>query len=128
SMNAGERLQLLDQEGLEVAFLYPTIELLWEAECDDAEISQAYTCAYNRWIADFCRDSGGRLVPIAHLSLGDPAAAARELERAVEDGCKGAFVAPFTISRRPHGDAAHDRVFAAAPDCDVPLAMHPTFA
>jgi uncharacterized protein len=28
-------------------------------------------------------------VPIAHLSLGDPEAAARELERAVKDGCKG---------------------------------------
>jgi hypothetical protein len=34
SMNAQERLQLLDQEGLDAAFLYPTIELLWEAECE----------------------------------------------------------------------------------------------
>ena len=49
----------------------------------DPELSAAYCRAYNRWIADFCRDSGGRLIPIAHLSLGDPAAAAEELERAV---------------------------------------------
>jgi len=122
-----ERLQLLDQEGMQKALLYPTIGLLWEAELFDAELSSAYCRAYNRWIADFCRDSGGRLVPIAHLSLGDPAEAARELRRAVEDGCKGAFVCPFTISRVPHGDPAHDAVFAAAQDLDVPLAIHPTF-
>ena len=122
-----ERLQLLDQEGMQKALLYPTIGLLWEAELFDAELSSAYCRAYNRWIADFCRDSGGRLVPIAHLSLGDPAEAARELRRAVEDGCKGAFVCPFTITRIPHGNPAHDAVFTAAQDLDVPLAIHPTF-
>jgi predicted TIM-barrel fold metal-dependent hydrolase len=122
-----ERLQLLDREGMQKALLYPTIGLLWEAELFDAELSSAYCRAYNRWIADFCRDSGGRLVPIAHLSLGDPAQAARELRRAVEDGCKGAFVCPFTITRVPHGNPAHDAVFAAAQDLDVPLAIHPTF-
>jgi len=122
-----ERLRLLDQEGIQKALLYPTIGLLWEAELFDAELSSAYCRAYNRWIADVCRDSGGRLIPIAHLSLGDPAEAARELGRAVEDGCKGAFLSPFTITRIPHGDPAHDAVFAAAQDLDVPLAIHPTF-
>src|ERR1700678_1276133 len=116
TMVAKERLQLLEQEGMEKTILYPTIGLLWEAELFDAELSAAYCRAYNRWIADFCRDSGGRLIPIAHLSLRDPDAAARELERAVKDGCKGAFVAPFTISRRPHADASHERIFAIAQD------------
>jgi uncharacterized protein len=127
TMDMKERLKLLDQEGMAKAILYPTIGLLWEAELFDAELSSAYCRAYNRWIADFCRDSGGRLIPIAHLSLGDPEEAAREFERAVKDGCKGAFVCPFTITRVPHGDAAHDRVFAVAQDLDVPLAIHPTF-
>jgi uncharacterized protein len=101
TMDMRERLQLLDKEGMAKALLYPTIGLLWEAETMDAELSGAYCRAYNRWIADFCRDSGGRLIPVAHLSLGDPDGAACELERAVKDGCKGAFVAPFNISRRP---------------------------
>lgn len=127
TMDMKERLQLLDREGMAKALLYPTIGLLWEAELFDPELSGAYCRAYNRWIADFCRDSGGRLVPIAHLSLGDPAEAARELERAVKDGCKGAFVCPFTISRVPHGDSRHDAVFAAAQDLNVPFALHPTF-
>jgi predicted TIM-barrel fold metal-dependent hydrolase len=127
AMDAGERLERLDQEGLAAAVLYPTLGVLWEAECMDADLSQAYTRAYNRWIVDFCADSGGRLVPIAHLSLGDPDAAARELERAVLDGCRGGWVAPFTMTRRPHGHPDHDRLFAAAQDLDVPLAIHPTF-
>jgi predicted TIM-barrel fold metal-dependent hydrolase len=126
TMGMKERLQLLDQEGLAKALLYPTIGLLWECETMDPELSGAYCRAYNRWIADFCRDSGGRLVPIAHLSLGDPEEAARELERAAKDGCRGAFVAPFTISRRPHGDSAHDRIFAIAQDHGLPFAIHPT--
>src|SRR5713101_1753576 len=127
SMNAKERIELLDQEHLDKAVLYPTLGILWEAEVNDVELSQAYCRAYNRWIADFCRDTGGRLVPIAHLSLGDPQAAQVELERAVKDGCKGAFVAPFTITHKPHGHSDHDPVFAKAEELDVPLAIHPTF-
>jgi uncharacterized protein len=126
TMDMKERLQLLDKEGMAKTILYPTIGLLWECETMDADLSAAYATAYNRWIADFCRDSAGRLVPIAHLSLGDPEAAARELERAIKDGCKGAFVAPFTISRRPHADAAHDRIFAIAQEAGIPFAIHPT--
>jgi hypothetical protein len=126
TMDMRERIQLLDREGMAKAVLYPTLGLLWECETMDPDLSGAYCRAYNRWIADFCRESGGRLVPIAHISLGDPDQAARELQRAAKDGCKGAFVAPFTITRRPHGDLVHDRVFAAAQDCGLPLAIHPT--
>ena len=127
TMDMKERVQLLDRERMTKSVLYPTLGILWEADLFDAGLSSAYCRAYNRWIADFCRDSGGRLVPIAHLSLGDPAEAARELARAVKDGCRGAFVCPFTITRVPHGDPRHDAVFAAAQDLDVPLAIHPTF-
>jgi len=127
AMDAKERVQRLEREGLDAAFLYPTLGVLWEAECEDVELAQAYTRAYNRWIADFCRDSGGKLIPIAHLSLGDPAAASEELVRAVKDGCKGGWVAPFSITRVPHGHPDHDRLFATAQDLDVPLAIHPSF-
>jgi predicted TIM-barrel fold metal-dependent hydrolase len=122
-----ERVALLDRENLQRALLYPTIGLLWEAEVEDPEISLAYCRAYNRWIADFCRDSGGRLVPIAHLTLLDPEGSAQELERAVADGCKGGFVCPFTHSRKPHGHADHDALWAKAVQLDVPMAIHPTF-
>ena len=126
SMDPNERLQVLDAEGIDAVVLYTTIGLLWEAELEDAELSQAYTRAYNRWICEFCAGSP-RLVPTAHLSLSDPDAAARELERAVDEGARGAYVAPFTHDGRPLGHPDNHAVFAAAQDLDVPFAIHPTF-
>jgi len=126
SMNPDERIELLDAEGIDAVVLYTTIGLLWEAELDDPELSQAYTRAYNRWICEFC-DGNPRLIPTAHLSLSDPSAAARELERAVGEGARGAYVAPFTHDGRPLGHPENEPVFAAAQDLEVPFAIHPTF-
>lgn len=126
SMDAKERLQLLDQEGTEKAILYPTLGILWEAEVEDPEISSAYCRAYNRWILEFCADTANPLLPIAHLSLGDVDEAVRELERTVKAGAVGAFVAPFTLTKKPHGHPDHDPVWAKAQELDVPIAIHPT--
>jgi uncharacterized protein len=126
SMDPGERLAVLDAEGLDAVVLYTTIGLLWEAELDEPDLCQAYTRAYNRWICEFCAGSP-RLVPAAHLSLTDPSAAAAELARAVAEGAKGAYVAPFAPGGKPLGHPDHDPVFAAAQDLGVPFAIHPTF-
>ncbi len=122
-----QRLRLIEKEHLEAALLYPTTGIGWEAALDDVELSQAHCRAYNRWIADFCRSASGRLVAIAHISLTDPEAAAQELERAVKDGCRGAFIASFTVSRRPPGHSFFDPVYAKAQELDVPIGIHPTF-
>lgn len=125
-MDPDERVRLLDAENIDAAILYTTVGLLWEAEVTDPDLSQAYTRAYNRWICEFCADSP-RLVPTAHLSLTDPEAAARELERAVGEGARGGYVAPFSHTGTPLGHPDHDVVFAAAQDLGVPFAIHPTF-
>jgi predicted TIM-barrel fold metal-dependent hydrolase len=127
SCDAEQRLQLMEQENLECTLLYPTIGLLWEVELKDPELSLAYCRAYNRWIADFCRDSKGKLVPIAQLTLLDVEGSTRELERAVQDGCKGAWVNPFNHHKIIHGDEAHYPLFRKCVELDVPLAIHPTF-
>jgi uncharacterized protein len=118
------RLALLDQDGIQTALLYPSLGLQWEAEVDDPAYALAHARAYNRWIEDFCAGSGGRLVPIAHLTLGDPDQAARELHRAVRAGARGGFVLPFTLSGVPHGHPDHDPLWAAAEELDVPIAIH----
>jgi predicted TIM-barrel fold metal-dependent hydrolase len=111
SMDPDERLKVLDAEGIDAAVLYTTVGLLWEVEVEDPDLAQAYTRAYNRWICEFCSGSD-RLVPAAHLSLSDPAAAAVEMERAVDDGARGCYVAPFTHNGKPLGHPDHDVVFA----------------
>jgi uncharacterized protein len=126
AMNPAERLKRIEQENLRAAFLYPTLSLLYEVETTDPEMAQAYTRAYNRYIVDFCKGSGGKLLPVAHLSLGDPEAAAKELERAVKEGCKGAWVCQFVMTRKPHAHPDHDVVFAKAQELGVPFGIHPS--
>jgi predicted TIM-barrel fold metal-dependent hydrolase len=127
SMDAKERLKRLDIENIERVFLYPTLGLLWEPECEDLELSMAYARAYNRWIVDFCSESNGRLLPIAHIPLGVPDLAEQELRRAARDGVKGFFVPPFIWSRKAHGHPDHHRVFAAAQELGLPCGLHPSF-
>ena len=126
AMDPGERIERLDMENLERVILYPTLCLFWIAECEDEDLTQAGLRAYNRWIVDFCADSGGRLLPMAQISLGDPEAAEREVRRVADDGVAGVFVPPFQWSRKPLGDPAHDRVFAAVEECGLPLGIHPS--
>ena len=126
AMDAKQRMQRLDLEGLDAAIIYPSLDLVWETECEDAGYAQAMCRAYNRWIVDWCSDSGGRLIPVAHLSLGDPHAAAEELERAVKAGCKGGWVVQFVMTRKPHAHPDHDVLFAKAQELDVPLGVHPS--
>lgn len=126
AMDAKQRMQRLDLEGLDAAIIYPSLDLVWETECEDADYAQAMCRAYNRWIVDWCSDSGGRLIPVAHLSLGDPHAAAEELERAVKAGCKGGWVVQFVMTRKPHAHPDHDVLFAKAQELDVPLGVHPS--
>lgn len=124
AVDAHERVERLNREGLHAAIIYPSLALTWETECEDADYAQAMTRAYNRWIVDWCSVSPHRLIPVAHLSLGDPAAAAAELERAVKAGCKGGWVVQFTMTRKPHAHPDHDVLFAKAQDLDVPIGIH----
>ena len=115
-----ERLDLLDAEHIDAAVI--TRRPVWEAELDDAELSQA-TRAYNRWICEWCpRAAAARC--LAHLSLGDPVAAADELVRAVGEGAR-VYVAVHA-HRQAARPSHHDVVFAAAQDHEPP-AIHPTF-
>ncbi len=127
AIHAGERIARLDAENLERVFLYPTLGLLWEPECEDLELAVAYARAYNRWIVDFCADSGGRLLPIAHIPLGVPELAEQELRRVARDGVRGFFVPPFIWTRKAHGHPDHHRVFAVAQELGLVMGLHPSF-
>ena len=126
SMNAKERIARMNKEGIAKSVLYPTLGLFL-GEIKDPDLYAAHCRAYNRWIIDFCSDSGGRLVPIAQVSLDDdPKEAAHELERAVKAGAKGGFFLPFNWKHKSPGHPDFDPLWAKAQELDVPLAIHPT--
>lgn len=120
------RLQVLDDEGIDVVLLYPTIGICWEGHVTEPALATAYTRAYNRYIVDFCAEDPARLVPVAHISLIDEDGAVEELGRARAAGCRAVYLSPDLAARggRALGDPAFDRFWAAAADLDVPIGFH----
>src|SRR6059036_3361264 len=62
------RLRVMDGEGIDAVLLYPTIGICWEGHVTDGALATAYTRAYNRWLAEFCRADPTRLYPSPDLA------------------------------------------------------------
>ena len=120
------RLKVMDGEGIDAALLYPTIGICWEGHVDDGALATAYTRAYNRWLAEFCRVEPRRLYPVAHISLLDPEGAVEETVRARRDGCVGIYLSPDLAARG--GRHFDDPVFAlfweTAQELEMPVGFH----
>ncbi len=118
------RLADMDLDGMDVAFLYPTLAFFFP-ELDDAELHAGLCRAYNRWLADYCKTDPRRLVGIALLPLEDVDESIRELERcAREHGFRGAFARPNPYRGRPLQSPAYDPLFARAAELGVALTVH----
>jgi predicted TIM-barrel fold metal-dependent hydrolase len=118
------RLRDMDAEGIDQAVLYPTIGLYFSV-VDDPAAATALAAAYNDWLAAYCATDPRRLFGAAMLPLQDPAAAARELRRAVSRlGFVAGFVRPNPCRGRSLSDRAYDAVWGAAEELDVPIGIH----
>jgi predicted TIM-barrel fold metal-dependent hydrolase len=122
------RLKVMDDEGIDMAILYPTLGIFWEGSVQDAKLATAYTRAYNRWIVDFCRENPRRLYAIAHISLLDPEGAVEETIRARKEGCVGVYLSPDLPARdgKRFDDPAFVRFWETVQDLEMPVAFHVT--
>ncbi len=120
-----ERVKEQDREGIDVAFLYPTLGLFLPG-IQDPELAVECCRIYNDWLADWCGHYPDRFVAIGALPLQDPAGAAKEARRCVERlGMQGFFVRPNAYGNRYIHDPAFDQVWAVAQELDVPVGLHP---
>ena len=117
------RVREMDAEGIDAAILYPTIGIIWEGDCTDAELSAAYARAYNNYLFDFCSKHPGRLIPIAHVNLLDVDMAVAEVQR-VKGKAKGIFTTPVPRNGRPVGHRYYDPFWAACEAANLPVATH----
>ena len=124
SVDPHERIAHLDKEGVDKTFLFPTLGLGWEAECEDPRLSAAYCRAYNRWLVDFCKPYPDRLFPIAHVTVRDVNEGIEELERVAKEGMKGAFICPAPMNGIRYSHEYYDRFWATAQDLDMPITFH----
>jgi predicted TIM-barrel fold metal-dependent hydrolase len=118
------RLADMDAEGIERAFLFPSLAFFFP-ELGDAELHAALCRAYNDWLADYCRAAPDRLFGIALLPLEDVAASVCELERATSRlGFRGAFVRPNPYAGRPIQHPAYEPLWERAEALGVAVTVH----
>ena len=124
SFDTAERLKDLDADGLYAQILYPSVTLAGaRTYSDDRELQLACVRAYNEWLLDFCKPSGGRLIPQAIIPTTGVADATAELEWAIRNGHRGALIAAF-----PNGTYEStrddDRFWAVAEEARFPMGIH----
>ena len=119
-----ERIKFMDSEGVDVNFIYPSLGLAWQFECEDPQLSAAYCRVYNDWVVDFCKDYPDRIIPIAEVPMRDVGEGARELRRAAKLGMKGAFITPAPVNGIGYGDSYYDPFWATAQELEMPITLH----
>lgn len=121
----GARLIDMDDEGIDVAVLYPTAMLSWIEEPD---VFAAACRAYDNWLRDYCAAAPTRLFGVGIVPLQDVDAAIAEMERCVNElGFKAVMIrpAPYIAGTKLH-DAVYDRFWDAAAALGCPIGVHPS--
>jgi predicted TIM-barrel fold metal-dependent hydrolase len=120
------RLEVLDEEQIDQALMFPSIHLLW-GDIRSPEIA-AETCrAYNDWMSDFCRESPTRLFGVGIVPLQDVELAVAEAKRLAGLGLRGLAVRPERFNGLPLYDESCDALWAVARADDIAVAVHGSF-
>lgn len=124
------RLQVMDEQGIERIWLFPTLGMLYEELLKDDPQAVAWTfTAFNRWLEqDWGFDYRDRIFAAPYLSLADVDWACDELSRAVDLGARVVVMraaAPTTTTGRCSPfDERFDRFWATLEDAGIPLVVH----
>ena len=124
--DAVSQLQAMEVEGIDVAIGFRTLGSHVIAIDDmDPELAAAMCRAFNRWLADFCREDPHRLKGAGIVPLHDVKQAVQEARYAVEELGMVALVLPSNpVNKRNLYDPYFDRLWAEAQDLGVPVAFH----
>jgi len=108
------RLRHLAVLGLDEAVVFPNFGLLWERRMSESLVAlTANMAAWNRWCATVVTEGRGRLHPVAHLTLRDPAWLEAQLAELSSAGVRLGMIAPAAVDGRPLSHPDHDRLWAA---------------
>jgi predicted TIM-barrel fold metal-dependent hydrolase len=108
------RLAKLEALGVDEAVLFPNYGLLWERTLHAAlPALRANMAAWNRWCVTVAHEGRGRLHPVGHLTLRDPAWLENQLRDLAGAGVRLAMIAPALVDGRPLSHREHDRIWAA---------------
>jgi predicted TIM-barrel fold metal-dependent hydrolase len=120
--NPAARLKTMDEEGIEVSVVFPTLFLVYPV-ADNPLLLNALCRAYNEWIAGRCASTNGRIRWIATLPLPDVSASVEELEHAKRLGACG-FLMLGTAETLLLDNPRLDPLYATAERLNIPVCVH----
>ena len=124
--DAGSQIRAMDQEGIDVAVLFPS-RGLFSMAVDGMEpgLAAAVGRAYNDWMFDFCKEHPGRLYGAGHIAPHDVEAAVSETRRCVKElGFKAVFMRPDIINGHQWHDPYYDPLWAECQQLGIPVGFH----
>ena len=117
------RAEMLDEWGVQMGVLFPTIGIL-PFPTEDNKLANAYCRAYNRWQTEFAAAAPNRVVPIATVNWCDVEEAAKELDHCIAAGFKGLFVPPEPIGDYRPGATKFDPIWSRCEEAGLPGCFH----
>jgi predicted TIM-barrel fold metal-dependent hydrolase len=119
------RVRHLDDRGTDLAVVFPNYGLVWERSLsDDLPATLANMTAWNRWAVEVVTSSGGRLLPVAHLTLRDLGWLEGQLAALSAGGVRAAMIAPSLVDGRRLSHPDLERAWAAFVDHGVAPVFH----
>jgi uncharacterized protein len=118
------RVKDLDVDGIDAAFLYPSLGL-FSGAVSDPNLAAAMCRAYNRWLADYCSPYPDRLFGVAMLPMQSIELAIDEMRFVRRElGMKGAFLRPNPYNGRMAGHPDYEPFWAEAQALDISIGFH----
>jgi predicted TIM-barrel fold metal-dependent hydrolase len=117
------RVKEMAVDGVSGEVLYPTVASDQFGITDPA-LQEACFRVYNDWLIEYCSVAPDRLYGVACISVYDPAAAARELERCKNAGLRGALIWQVPMDGYSFASDHDERFWAAAQDLAIPVSLH----
>lgn len=115
------RMDAMEQDGVSGEVLYPTLGLNMFTLAD-VDLKRECARAYNRWLGDFAKRSGGHLLAVGLLTVDNPEYFEEDMHYAVEQGCHA--IMPPVIAETPWNLPYYDRLFDIAVDMNISLNYH----
>ena len=120
--DVGARMRDMDALGVQTQVIYPTLFLHEPSLRPD--ITAMLHKSYNRWLADRCAHSKGRLRWVAMIPYIAPQEALEEIQFAKDNGAVGIFKLGIDSGGRGASDPFFFRAYQAAAERDLALCLH----
>lgn len=110
-------------DGVDAEVLYTTLgfRVFW---LKDPGLQADCFRVYNDWLAEFVGYDPKHMAGLAMISLYDPKAGARELERCAKLGLKGAMIWCSPPQEQPYSSDIYDPFWGAAQELKMPISLH----